>query len=275
MRKRIIVGSAIAAAGWAAFFSARRWWETWGRDPDEAARRLPGDELVPDPAAVDTRGITIEAPPSTVWPWLVQMGYGRAGWYSYDRLDMRGRSADAINPAWQELEVGDLLPTDRRGGFVVKVLEPERALVVHIDSATAMAQRRDGGPTGGMRDAPGLAASGAFLENTVPPDFSVSWAFVLEPVEGGMTRLIERVRLGGDGASGTRRMGAMLGFGVFVMTQRQMNGIRARAERAWWTEDEPAAAPTGPAARVDPDEGTIPEGADAVPDASPTPATVG
>ena len=91
--------------------------------PDQASRRLPGDEIVPEPVAIETRGITIDAPPATVWPWLVQMGYGRAGWYSYDQLDQRGASADEIVPAWQELAVGDILPTHPGGGFEVAILE--------------------------------------------------------------------------------------------------------------------------------------------------------
>ena len=137
MIKRVLVGAAVAAAGWAAYSNVRRWWETWGVDPDEGARALAGDALVPDATVVDTRGLTIDAPPEAVWPWLVQMGFGRAGWYSYDRLDMRGASAERIVPEWQQLEVGDLLPTHPDGGFEVRVLEPGRALVVYIDAAMA------------------------------------------------------------------------------------------------------------------------------------------
>jgi len=146
MLKRIVVGSTIAAAGWAAFYTASRWYASWGADPAEAGRELPGDDLVPDAARVDTRGITIAARPSAVWPWLVQMGYGRAGWYSYDRLDMRGRSADEIHPEWQALAVGDVLPTDSGGGFVVRALDPERALVAFIDSDLVAEQRGGSAP---------------------------------------------------------------------------------------------------------------------------------
>ena len=103
--------------------------------------RLPGDELVPTPTAIDTRGITIDAPPEAVWPWLVQMGYGRAGWYSYDRLDMRGKSVDTIVPKHQALAVGDLMPMSPEAGFEVKVLEPGRALVLYAD--TALIERPD------------------------------------------------------------------------------------------------------------------------------------
>jgi hypothetical protein len=252
MRTRIIVGSAIAAAGWAMFFGIRRWWLTWGIDPDEAARHLPGDDLVPEPTAVDTRGITIEAPPSTVWPWLVQMGYGRAGWYSYDAIDMRGTSATGILPEHQRLEVGDLLPTHPGGGFVVRVVEPEHALVVSMDPETIRAQAEAASaaseePTGedGHEPMPGnLKVAGAFLETTTSPDFHASWAFVLEPVEGGRTRLTERFRVTMQQAGpGARFGGAVLGFGVFVMVRRQLLGIRDRVERAEGSV-EPLTAPS-------------------------------
>jgi hypothetical protein len=263
MLKRIIVGSTIAAAGWAAFYAAGRWRATWGVDPSETERPLPGDDLVPVAAAVDTRGITIEAPPSAVWPWLVQMGYGRAGWYSYDRLDMRGRSADRIHPEWQGLAVGDVMATDPGGGFVVRELVPERALVVFADSDLVAEQRGTAGieapvaelplaeaPVGEaavtklpvaeaaatklpVAEAPGLAASGRFMGAAMPPRFGVSWAFVLEPAGDGQTRLIERVRFGMEGESrGSRMLGPTLGFGVFVMVQRQLRGIRDRVEAA-------------------------------------------
>jgi hypothetical protein len=233
MLKRIIVGSTIAAAGWAAFYAAGRWRATWGVDPSETERVLPGDDLVPVVAAVDTRGITIDAPPSAVWPWLVQMGYGRAGWYSYDRLDMRGRSADGIHPEWQGLAVGDVLPTDPGGGFVVRELIPERALVVFADSDLVAEQRGTAGVEVPVAEAPGLAASGRFMGAAMPPRFGASWAFVLEPAGDGQTRLIERVRFGIEGDSrGSRVLGPTLGFGVFVMVQRQLRGIRQRVEAA-------------------------------------------
>ena len=136
MLKRVAVGAAIAGASWLAYVGVRQWWKTWGVVPDEATRGLPGDELVPDAQAIDTRGITIEAPPERVWPWLVQMGYGRGGWYSIDQLDMRGRSADRIVEAWQDLAVGDVIPTHPGGGFEVRLLVRNRALVLFGDPST-------------------------------------------------------------------------------------------------------------------------------------------
>ena len=229
MLKRIVIGSSIAATSWYAFYRVTRWRATWGMTRGEAAMVLPGDELVPEPTAIDTRAITIDAPPDMVWPWLVQMGYGRGGWYSYDRLDMRGRSADRIVPDWQALAVGDVVPTDPGGGFVVRSIDPHRSLVLGVDEGIIAARRQ----TASDRvAAPGLAASGAFMEAAMPPEFRASWAFVLEPVEGGRTRLIERFRAWfGAGNAMNPVLGPVLGFGVFVMMRRQLLGIRQRAER--------------------------------------------
>jgi hypothetical protein len=82
-----------------------------GATGQEVARRLPGDGVVQRADSVATRAITIGAAPERVWPWLVQIGSGRAGWYSYDRLDNAGvPSATEIIPALQQLTAGDLVP---------------------------------------------------------------------------------------------------------------------------------------------------------------------
>ena len=135
MLKRILVGVGLAAAAFGVFRIISRRSAAWGFDPVEQTRALPGDDIVPDGANLITRGITIEASPEAVWPWLVQMGFGRAGWYSYDRLDMKGASADAIVPELQDLHVGDTLPTHDGGGFEVRVLEQDHALVLYLDTA--------------------------------------------------------------------------------------------------------------------------------------------
>lgn len=236
MLKRIIVGAGIAGIGWASYVAIRRWQATWGVDPDEAARTLPGDDLVGAAKTSDTRGITIDAPAELVWPWLMQMGYGRGGWYSIDQLDMRGPSADHIVEEWQSLAVGDVMPTHPGGGFAVKVLDPGRALVLYAD--TAMMQQPEAtavtktGATEPEAVPAGLAASGAFLSSATPSQFAASWAFVVEPIDARRSRLIERVRYWGEeGSPVTKAALSLLGFGVFVMMQRQMVGIRSRAER--------------------------------------------
>ena len=230
MIKRILVGSAIAASGWAAYSSVRRWYATWGFDPTEALKVLPGDELIPDATMSETRGLTIDAPAEAVWPWLVQMGYGRGGWYSYDALDMKGSSAEVIDPELQRLAVGDMMPTDPNGGFMVKVIEAGRALVLFVDPEILAARRPAGAGT--VEVSPGVALSGRFLETATPPRFSAAWSFVLEPLGEGRTRLIERFRARlGVASAGSRLLGPALGFGMFVMIRRQMLGIQARAEK--------------------------------------------
>ena len=212
--------------------------ENLGVVPDEATKPLPGDELIPDAQASDTRGITIEASPDLVWPWLVQMGYGRGGWYSVDQLDMRAKSADRIVEEWQALAVGDVLPTHPGGGFQVKLLDPNRSLVLYGDPSTMQPPAESE-----LKEMPaGLAASSTFLAQT-PNEFKASWAFVLEAVGPGRTRLIERMRYwGGEGTPVSRAALSMLGFGAFVMMQRQMIGIRVASRAA---RDRGGAAPAG------------------------------
>jgi len=241
MFKRLfVVGAAIASAG-AAFgvAKARAQFATWGVDPEEAARPLPGDDLVPDAEAVDTRGLEIGAPPKDVWPWLVQMGYGRAGWYSYDELDMDRPSAEAIVPELQGLAVGDLLPTHPGGGFEVRIVEPEKALVVFADrpmiEAQAEAARAAGTSLEGA--SANVRATGMYLDKSMPGEFQASWAFVLEPRPEGRTRLIERFRghmefppEATTPSFAPALAARVLLFGLFVMVRRQMLGIRDRAE---------------------------------------------
>ena len=105
---------------------------TWGATDDEAARRLPGDELLEDADGIATRAITIDAPPEAVWPWLAQMGPSpRGGAYTYDwienllGLDMH--SVDRVLPEFQQPEVGDTIGYGKNRMRLERV-EPERVL---------------------------------------------------------------------------------------------------------------------------------------------------
>jgi hypothetical protein len=248
MRKTVLFTLGLAGLGYAGFRAfLEPWWRSWGFDPSEADRLLEGDELVADATHFETRGITIAAPPALVWPWLVQMGFGRAGWYSYDQLDMSGHSAERIVPEWQSLAEGDVMPTHPAGGFVVKRIVPERALVLYLDDE--IVKGWDGAP-GGSTEIAGtpanLAATGAFMGAAQPSEFAASWAFVLLPVGEDRTRLIERFRVRFGEQRPWNRIGLpMMGFGVFVMLRKQLLGIRERAERAAGTAstaEEPATA---------------------------------
>ena len=250
----VATGAAASAAALAAYRSVvDPWRRTWGVEPGEAARLLPGDELIAAPSGSETRAITIGAPAAAIWPWLVQMGYGRAGWYSYDAMDIRGRSADRIVPEWQAIAVGDTLPTHPDGGFEVVQIEPDRALVLYFDDTMVAPAALPPGET--PEDAPaeppppGLAVSGAIL-GTKLSKFRATWAFVLEPVGGTSTRLIERCRIEVPEAGALGGVtGSLFGFGVFLMMRRQLLGLKERAERlvndgrpAPAAEEEPAPA---------------------------------
>jgi hypothetical protein len=131
--RRLALAAAVAApalyGGW-----LRPRLLTWGTTPDETTGAYPGDELIPDPNGGATMAATLPAPPERVWPWLVQMGGGRGGWYSWDWLDNDGApSADRIVPQWQRLQVGQHLyraPKGPTNWWTVVMLEPNRTLVL-------------------------------------------------------------------------------------------------------------------------------------------------
>jgi hypothetical protein len=129
----------------------RPWHLRWGATPDEVAGAMPGDGELFAASFTATRAITVDAEPGDVWPWLVQVGFGRAGWYSYDWLDNLGRpSADRVLPELQTLEVGDWVPmsgkVDERTAFRVASFEPGRTLLwTKPDSTWSWVLRTDGG----------------------------------------------------------------------------------------------------------------------------------
>ena len=185
---------------------------TWGARPDEALRDLPGDELLESADIISTRAITIGARPAAVWPWLVQMGSGRGGAYTYDwienllGLDMQ--SADRILPEFQKLEVGDVVPNKKGGpGMRVEMLEAERVLSWHSE------------------------------------DGNWVWTFVLVEEEGA-TRLISRNRIKMGGALGGRLAMLVMEPGSLLMERKMLLGIKQRAEKLVRAE-EGAGAPNG------------------------------
>ena len=105
----------------------------WNATHEELTRAFPGADVIPGGNRAATMAVTIDAAPGQVWPWLVQMGYDRGGWYSWDRLDNGGRpSADRIHPEWQQIKLGDWLtawsPGGPREAWEVAALEPEHFL---------------------------------------------------------------------------------------------------------------------------------------------------
>jgi hypothetical protein len=119
----------------------RPWHLRRGATDAEVRRSLPGDDLVPDPKSGYTHAVTVKASVSEVWPWLAQIGYKRAGWYSHDFLhrlvgiagcvDDERSSAKRIIPELQDLKVGDVVEIAPGMGYTVVGLEPEQALILH------------------------------------------------------------------------------------------------------------------------------------------------
>lgn len=187
----------------------------WGAAASEVSRPLPGDELVPTPRYRATHAVTIRAAPQDIWPWLVQIGQGRGGFYSYDFIEnamgLNIHSANQILPEFQNLKAGDTIPLAPDGsGIPVVSVEPNRALVL-----------------GGTMDE---NSEGAF--KTSPGEFfSASWAFVLEPVAADVTRLIERFQLDySPSPAATLFYRVFLEPGSFIMERKMLLGIKARAE---------------------------------------------
>lgn len=210
-RLRCLCGLGVAAVAWHRWVTP--WHERWGTTGNETGMALPGDELVAEPAHQVTRAITIDAAPAAVWPWLVQIGADRGGFYSYERLEnlfrLGIRNSDVIVPAWQQREIGDLVYADAKGsgGWYVMDVLPGEALVLQMGDV------REGRPT--SRD------------QRMGLEFS--WSFVVQPAPEGRSRLLVRERVG-FGSPLTKVAMSPIGFVSFVMTQKMLRGIKACAE---------------------------------------------
>jgi hypothetical protein len=185
----------------------------WGATPGEAAVSLPGDELVPQPDLQTTRAVEIGASPAEVWPWLVQMGQGRGGLYTYEWIEnllgAKIHNLDHIDPELQRLEIGDhirLTPEVYLGRipgqfYVVKEIRPEHALVMLQEL-----------PTGALS----------------------SWSFILSPSGASWTRLMVRGRTSASATPAGRIARQiellLLEPGYFFMEHGMLRGIRKRAE---------------------------------------------
>ena len=181
----------------------RRWHLRWGATDSEVTAAMPGDDVVPD-ARTSTRAISIAAPPEAVWPWLVQMGQDRAGFYSYDLLERlagaRIHNADEIVAEWQTLRPGDLMRTYR---YVAR-FEPLGWIVVTVDAERALVVRN--------------------VKSTW------SWSLVLQPDVSGGSRLIARTRsapMGPVSAALEMLTGEPMHF---VMEVGVLRGVKHRAE---------------------------------------------
>ena len=188
---------AIAAGGIVALVyrvAIRPWHLRWGATDEELTRPMPGDDLLPGSGSA-TRAITIEASPEAIWPWLVQLGYGRAGWYSYDWIDNDFKpSADRIVPQFQELEAGDRILMMPSMGFEVKAVDEPHSIVSLLEYG------------------------------------STSWCLALYPSADGTTRLVSRWRPRFERSVAGFFMNLLVEPGAFVMEQKMLRTIRDRAE---------------------------------------------
>jgi hypothetical protein len=187
----------------------RPWQLRWGASDEEVARAMPGDDVVKHPTFNPTRAVTIQARPEQIWPWLVQIGVTRAGFYTYDWLDNLGRpSAQRIIPELQHVAVGDLIPfsPDGKQGQRVKDFEANRWMLWWDNKG-------DG-----------------------------TWAWGLYPQDDSQTCLITRVRNRYHWLSPAILFSLLLEFTDIVMMRKCMLGIKQRAERASRQTPEPAGA---------------------------------
>jgi len=194
----------------------RPWHQHWGMTPDELGRTWPGDELVPNATSDATHAVTINAPAAKIWPWIVQIGQDRAGFYSYTELEnlvgCEMRNADQLVPEWQERKVGDMVwmtPKEKFRGvgrMEIAILEPNRAMILVPP-----------------RDVPPEARPGGGANGT--------WGFILDPIDQHSTRLIMR----GRGERQPRARDRILGYAFwepahFVMERKMMLSLKQRAE---------------------------------------------
>lgn len=216
-----------AVGGYAALY---RLGQTWGASDQELQEALAGDELLPDAKTWTTHAITIAAPAHAVWPWLVQMGWRRAGWYTYrwvDRLlfPANGPSADRILPGLQRLEVGDHVPDGPPAAdcwFTVERLELDRLLVLRSTRHLPLSWRRRG----------------------LAMDWIWSWQ-LSEPIHG-RTRVVQRNRMGLHPWWFERAFLGAIVPADFVMARSHLRGLQRRAEAAAAKATRPASGiPTG------------------------------
>ena len=206
MRGRLVGVAAFGGAAAAYMLVARPAHLSWGATDHESAEPLPGDHLIENADLSATRAITIRASADQVWPWIAQLGQGRGGFYSYDFLEnlvgCNIHSANRTMPEWQDVEVGDEVRFGPEVGLAVASLDQGRSVVL-----------RGGVPIG----------------NT-PAPYDSTWAFVLRDEPDKTTRLLVRERY-----AYTRPWARLIVEPTevlsFVMSQKMLRGIKARAER--------------------------------------------
>ena len=236
MRSKLLLPWLLAAATGA--YMLRRLGSRWGASDDEVHRPMPGDELIAHPMVETTHAITIQASTAEIWPWLVQMGMDRGGWYSdpewWDGLaekvlwsflareektgySIRAEpSADRIIAEFQNLKLGDIVLDGPPGTafFTVAALEENRVLALYSNSHVRYILPAF------LRDNPKLNIQGEF-----------SWVFILDEVDANSTRLILRTRVN-YGPRVFRVVTRPFFWPVdFVLARKMLRGIKWRVEQ--------------------------------------------
>ena len=186
---------------------------TWGATKDEVRSILPGDDLISSAQGQSTRAITINAPVAKVWQWLVQVGQGRGGFFSYDWLEnlfgLDIHTLNAIVPELQHLTVGDEIRFGKNGPiYYVAKFEPQHALILRMPDQQ----------------------TGEYANPTAPNYYDATWGFILNPLDDHTTRFVIR----GRGASNTlagRLINEIIGPIGFIMERKMLQGIKKRAEK--------------------------------------------
>lgn len=206
------VAIAFTLAG--AYLAWYRLGRTYGSTAAERRAPMPGDDLVDCPTVSCTHAATIPAPPERIWPWLVQVGWHRGGWYTPGWVDVllfpdNWPSTETIVEDYQSLTVGDFVPDgapETECGFVVRELAPEQHLLLESTTHLPLTWRRKGR---------------AHLRWT--------WCFVLRPVDGGRaTRLVFRWRARTGLWWFTAGAHLLIVPADFIMSRGMMRGLRIR-----------------------------------------------
>ena len=189
---------------------------TWGATSEDVDRTMPGDDLVSSPDFVSTRAISIDAPPSCIWPWLMQMGSGKGGVYTYDWIEnlfgLHMHSVEEVLPQFQDRKVGDVEQLGQKGPRLrVEILNVERAMVLYSE------------------------------------DGNWVWAFCLYPVTPDRTQLVSRNRIATPAAGLFQRAFGVLVMepGSLIMERKMLLGIKRRAEHLAVEQGASSSSPDG------------------------------
>ncbi len=233
----------VVAFGTAVFIGLHELGRRWGATRGEVRKPIAGDDIVPHAKGQTTHAVTISAAAEDVWPWLVQMGYHRAGWYTYPWVDrylwhIDNPSAARIVPELQDLSIDDLVPDGEPGTafYRVAVIEAPHALVLHSTSHVPQP-----------------------LRGRMTVDWT--WAYELRRVDSKTTRLVLRVRATFEPWWMRSIYDGLIVPSDFIMARSMLRGIARRAEgrqsradlgEAARRENGNAGAPVSPTARGGP-----------------------